>query len=451
MNYKIVITVFLLLSTLFIIALGNYNWDNTQYTSSEPKNIQNMNKEQLWNLTVTEYLSDDLWTPKNMYDAGHYLMVPLHAAFYLEKEEWQKQFSNHFKRFVEEYNSQTNNISTNQLQRFHYFYLASRFIVLSNAYGKSELIPKGLTEILFNEVEEIWTAEPNWPWDKYSFEGKVKDRLMWKLNTNNFSKKYYTGIIDLEFFLFAIAADLRQYERLTNNNNYSWKITLTEILNVAYKVFNKRVVHLNDGGWLFQPGVFSDHRDYLYVGNNLITKNMEPKQILNIAMDSSHSHRFALWLQSLNGAYNIGEEEFIYYNTLIKGLEVQFFNKVIVNPTEEFSAYRTNNFMDGRNGVYRWEYETQGENNGYGPYELSGTFVLGWWSFLDSPNIRDVYRDMSKMFPLPDNVIKTYVGPNTARDRHHLVKVPNYYKNGFAQLITRLASEIKTSSHLSKP
>ena len=37
----------------------------------------------LWNKTIKSYLLDDLWLEQDIYDAGHYLMVPLHAAFLL--------------------------------------------------------------------------------------------------------------------------------------------------------------------------------------------------------------------------------------------------------------------------------------------------------------------------------------------------------------------------------
>jgi len=57
----------------------------------------------LWKRTVAPYLMDDLWNAQNIYDAGHHLMVPLHASFYFEQKEWQNQFADHFKRFVDAY------------------------------------------------------------------------------------------------------------------------------------------------------------------------------------------------------------------------------------------------------------------------------------------------------------------------------------------------------------
>jgi len=98
--------------------------------------------------------------------------------------------------------------------------------------------------------------------------------------------------------------------------------------------------------------------------------------------------------------------------------------------------------MDGWNGIYRWGYSTQGENNGYGPYELSGTLIEGWWGFLESPQVSSIFKDMSNLFPLEENVVKLYVGPNTTRERHPLATWPNYFINGFGELNVRLMTKL---------
>jgi len=99
--------------------------------------------------------------------------------------------------------------------------------------------------------------------------------------------------------------------------------------------------------------------------------------------------------------------------------------------------------MDGNNGVYRYGYPTQGNNNGYGPYELSGTLIGGWWGLFGTERNNEVYRNMAKCFPLAKNVLRVYVGPNTTRPRNELVKWPNFFQNGFAQLNVNLASRIR--------
>jgi hypothetical protein len=107
--------------------------------------------------------------------------------------------------------------------------------------------------------------------------------------------------------------------------------------------------------------------------------------------------------------------------------------------------------MDGWNGVYRWGYVTQGENNGYGPYELSGMFLYGWWSLLGSERVADVHAAQVSRFPLPDHVLDVYVGPNTTRTRHPLMRHPQFFTNGFAQLIMTLAAKLPVRTACAPP
>ena len=90
--------------------------------------------------------------------------------------------------------------------------------------------------------------------------------------------------------------------------------------------------------------------------------------------------------------------------------------------------------MDGWNGVYRWGHTTQTSNNGFGPYELSGSLIEGWWGFLEDREINAIFMNISNTFPLADEVISLYIGPNTTRNRHQLVTYPNYFTNGFTEL-----------------
>ena len=362
----------------------------------------------LWNKTVKFYLKYPLWTDMYAYDAGHFLMVPLHAAFLNNQEVWQIQFAQHFQRFVKAY---LKYVTRNRLSRLQYLYLASRFLVLAAEKKKQGLIPSQLHSILYTEIKNFWQKDPAWQWNRTPFLGGIRERVLWKLNHKNVKKSYYRAIIDETLFVFAIAADLYTYERLSGVKNSS---ILTDILNVAYRVFQQEVVYQPDGGWLFQPGVWTDHPDYAYAGHKKKIPSMKPLPIPGIAWDSSHSHRFPLWLTSLAGAYPPRSKEYIFYNNLKKGLEKQFFGKVLVPPTKDFAGYRMRNFMDGRNGIYRWKYITLGKNNGYGPYELSRTLLLGWWVFLGTSRIFKVYKDIANSYPLPslEIVYVLFLNPN---------------------------------------
>lgn len=403
-------------------------------------NLKNIEK-QLWTNTVSVYLHDELWSEEDAYDAGHYLMVPLHAAFYLHNDEWQQEFSRHLARFMKALKENPKSVVSGRLNKLHYLYLASRFVALSEQCGKHDLIPQGLVELLYQEVDSIWLKEPAWQWDRIPFDGGMRERVLWKLGNEQVSKSYYRAIIDEELFIFAIAADLRAHERFEKLSE-TWSPVVSDILDTAYNVFRQEGKYQSEGGWLFQPGVWTDHPDYAYVGHLKKTPKMEPKPVPNIAWDTSHSHRFALWLSSLSNAYGEEQPEKDFYNKIKEGIGKQFFSEVLVAPSNDFPAYRTKNFMDGKNGVYRYNYLTT--KDGYGPYELSGTITLGWWVFLGTEKIQRVYEDLSNSFPLPPEVISVYVGPNTTRKRNPFVSLPNSLNNGFTELIARLASKLPT-------
>lgn len=105
-----------------------------------------------------------------------------------------------------------------------------------------------------------------------------------------------------------------------------------------------------------------------------------------------------------------------------------------------YQYFCKNGFFIVSNG---WNYATTAkENDGIDPYENSGTYLFGWWALLEDERITNTYSQMAELFPLDDNVIKTYVGPNTTRNHHEMVAQPNLYENGYSELICRLVSEI---------
>lgn len=436
---KKVINIFLVV--IFILNLWvdsySFSWAFEKNVFKKDANSKNFD-EFLWHKTVEMYLKDNLWTEQNAYDACHYLMVPMHAAFLFKKLDWEQQFNTHFWRFLEAYQN-GNSIVEGRLNRLHYFYLMSRFLVLSAKNGDYGDLQKKMQKLLCEEIENLWCKYPAWMWGMKPFRGGMRERFVWKYSTRKLPYGYCKAIIDEELFVFAIAADLRVVEKITKTKTEKSSL-INEILNLAYDVFKNESSFLDNGGWLFQVGVWADHRDYAYVGHLHKDTKLEPKRFRDVAIDVSHSHRFPLWLISLRDAYESADEEYQFYEKIRKGLTKQFTEKVLIPPCDDFTAYRTTNFMDGRNGIFRWNYKTQGVNNGYGPYELSGTYMLGWWAFCGSKRINDSYCEMLKSFPLNDQVVLLYTGPNTTRERHPLVKFPDFLINGYAELIINLAS-----------
>jgi len=419
MNFYIYIIVFL--SGLNIIPVNaKVNYDSLR--------IQN-----LWEETVAQYLQDTLWNGKNVYDAGHYLMVPLHYAFITEDKDFQADFRDHFRCFSENYKS----LSGSLLGKLHYMYLLSRYLVLASENASYLDNFDVLIVYLQNELKKIWEA-PAWMWDSNPFPN-MKQRIHWKMRVENVKYSYYKAILDEDLFVFAIAADL--VHLLKNQNKKAVPDYLNEILLKSYDVYSE-MVRFNKGHWYFQQGVWADHPDFFYAGQFEKKPGMNKRPVNNITWDSSHSHRFPMWLKSMRNAYDIKSDEYRYYDKLINDLACTFLSRVYVPPDSSFWGIRLNNYMNGHNGIYRWNYPTQGENNGYGPFELSGTFFLGWWSFLKSDSISNLYEYQADLFPLKKNEIIVYVGPNTSRERNPLVQLPDFFFNGYAELILLLSSRL---------
>jgi hypothetical protein len=363
---------------------------------------------QLWSTIVDPVLGQKITGGEQAQNFGTIMMVPLHAAFRLRDPLWERGFADHFSRMLTDLSA----LPDEDLGRLQYLYVASQFMVLAKQSGQQDLIPRTLPGSLYTDIWKVWTKKPAWQWGGPPFPGGVRERTLWRLDHRHVEKSYYRSINDVDFFVFAIAGDLKAF--ITDPGEIkAWGPTLDDILSIAHRTFSQEVVYQPGGGWLFQPGVWTDHPEYQYAGNKQIVPGMKPIPIPGISQDSSHSLRFPLWLTSLMQAYPPSSEGYVYFQGLRSGLEKQLFNKVLVPPSSDFLCYRMNNFMDGTNGVYRWDYATLGQGSGFGPYGLSSSLLVGWWVFLDTDRIRAVYHDLSASFPWPKQCVERYLGPST--------------------------------------
>lgn len=388
----------------------------------------------LWTKTLSPRLATPHWTDSTAYDQGHMVMVPMHAAFYLKREEWLDQIAQQFSSFTAEMvkpvAQQKNPLATNPINRLQFLYLASEFIVLAEKNGREDLVPAGLLEFISQELDAQWNQDPAWMWQHADFQG-MRARLEWKLTTKPTLRSYYRAIFDEEIFCIGIAANLRQIESLTSHATQQ-SSTVTDVLGYAKRVFTNEVERHADGSWLLQPGAWADHPDYAYAGQTVKKTGLAKLPVPNIAWDSSHSLRFPRILSSLVDA-NKGTPDEGFYQGLLTGLETQFFDHVVVAPSADFPGYRTTNYMDGTNGLYRWGYASFGPDNGYGPYELSDSLFTPWWIFLGSQRAHSLYRSLADAFPMATSTVNAYIGPMSAA---HAA----YYNGGINELEARLAA-----------
>ena len=340
------------------------------------------------------------------------------------------------KRFIDVYTDENpenkSNIVSGRLNKLQYFYLLSEYIKLSTVNNRDNKDTQLLVNIIYDYINKIWLQEKAWQWGKKEGFKNMKERLLWKISQRNTHPTYLKAIIDEELFVFGIAADLKTYCGMQNED-----ALLDDILDVAYTVFKREGQFDSFGRWLMQRGVWTEHPDYLYASYSKASPGLKRLAVTGIANDTGHSHRLPLLLNSLKDAANM--ERKVLYSDILIGLNKQFFDIVVKRPSLFFPYYRTTNYMDGRNGLYRYGYKTM--PMGMGPYELSGTITLGWWGFLHSTESKAMYEYMSN-HKLSEKAVKVYVGANTTRRRNPLVTWPDFFYNGFAELIAHCASRL---------
>lgn len=388
----------------------------------------------LFKKNIGLYLTRDSWNDSLAYLHGHFYMVPLHAAFLLDDKDWQNQFEAHYKRLVAVPRSQ---LCQNPLSRLQYLYTATRFLALSAQAGRQSPVNAPLTKYLSDEIVDRWENQDAIGFDIPHFHG-VKERIEHKLTLVNPAKSYYAAITDEEAFLFAEAADLLYVEKKTGAKN-PLHGTLQEIVRTGNQVYHDRG-SFEGKGWLFDVGKWTDHPDLVYAGNKEITFGMVQKKVSDITMDTSHFHRFALFVTSMRNSYDPGSGDYKYFDRIRTALAYQLNKVVLKKPDAKFSGYRLTNFMNGMNGVYRYGSASDvGADKGYGPYELSGTFLIGWWSFLGDPDVDKAYADIAGMFPLSEDILRVYQGPTYAAPPR---KDKSWYENGLAELFASLGGKM---------
>lgn len=402
--------------------------------SRAPQAAVTAHENDLFKKNIGLYLTRDSWNESLAYLHGHFYMVPLHAAFLLDEKDWQDQFDAQYQRLVKVPREQ---MCRNPLSRLQYLYTASRFLALSAGNGRKSPVNGPLTKYVTDEVVDRWLNQDAIGFDIPYFHG-VKERVEHKMTLVNPAKSYYAAITDEEAFLFAEAADLLYVERKTGEKNPEHD-TLQEILRAGNQVYHDRG-SFEGKGWLFDVGKWTDHPDLLYAGNSEISFGMVQRKVSDITMDTSHFHRFALFVNSMRDAYKPGSGDFKYFDRIRVALANQLKNVVLKKPDRDFSGYRLTNYMNGMNGVYRYGSASDvGKDKGYGPYELSGTFLIGWWSFLGDQDVDKAYADISGMFPLSEDILKVYQGPTYAGPPR---KDKSWYENGLAELFASLGGKM---------
>lgn len=404
----------------------------------EPFTVRPSN-DAIWQSLLDSYLLEPLWEEDSAYDAVNVLMLPMHTAFGAGDTAKMEQFGALFQRWMDADHPLPSHLTI----RTQWMYLVSQFIKEAHKAGSQDIIPSGLEDALQTEVIALWTTTPAWQWRQPDFPGGMRERYLWRRANTEPDQSYDRVFTDQDFFVFAAASDLSfvaTLEEVADRNE-----TIDEIVSWAIDLFVSEAVFSDEGEWYFQPGVWRDHRDFIYAGHTVATVDMEIAKVEGIGNETAHSHRMPLWLRSFEDGAST-QEEALAVKELRLGLERQFINKVLQAPTSPNGGYLTTNFISGDNGIYRYNYLGREGRDGlpyhYRPWESSGSWIFGWWTFLGTQRIRDAYQDMTQRFPLDDATISLYLGPDTPRPRHEILYAGANYTNGLAELHARLGATI---------
>lgn len=399
---------------------------------------------------IKSYLNDPLWEKRDVYDAGHFLMIPLHYSYVTNDEDLKLSFTIFFNRFLSEYKHSFSN-NSNNIQRLQFSYLISQYLKLHLKYENCNYgeLQNKLLHFLKEEVKYFWIDADanNWKYSrfiKYQFKG-FKDRIDWKLNTTLLdNSNFYRVIIDSERFLIAIAADLKYISRRNIDvpNKKKDIGQIDSIVSVGFKIYKERV-SLEHNEFIFQKGYWSKHRDYKYAGcETLECIEKGVNRVSAISEDTSHSLRLPLLISSLEDGMELAVDK-KYFKKLKEKLAFQLLNKIIREKENNCQCFYPTNYLDGSNGYYRYNYETH-KNEGYGPFELSETFKIGWWAFLEDNQISNLYTIINSN--LKNNIPCEFLYKDkTKRERHPIVA--NRFNNNLYVIITKMASELITNTN----
>lgn len=389
--------------------------------------------QNLWADTIGELLGQQLWTDRDIYDASHNLMIPMHLAFSSDEyARWQADYASFFEAFLVAW-QQSEFTVEGALNRGQFLWLVSRYLRLKSERMDLSAADHELLGMLVEEHQYRFVGYPVSIYPSYEF-ATVQESIEWKLSDPDTEYTYQSLINDSNRSTLSIAADLFAMQPILTMPD-----EVFEARELGLSVLRERSAWGEDGGWQFNFGALWDHPDFAFAGQEEPSDDMEPAPIPGIGEDTSHHHRVPLMLASFDPG-NLDSEVSAEISAMREGLAIQFVNHVLVFPDDEFPGIRTRNYMDGRNGLYRWNYETNAENDGYLPYQLSSTFTLGWWALLDDETVREAYSILADRFPLTDEEIDLYTGPNTTRDRNPLFRIPEAYSNGMKEITVQCAA-----------
>lgn len=321
-----------------------------------------------------------------IYHFVHSSFVPLIYSYNIKDTIVMNFFTSYFT--LDKLKFVIDNNSINPMEKTQYMYLNLEYI-RRNINKENTILERNnkVLQLIEKTILKEWTKDKGEIWSNESFQyvgrrSRIASILLNKIPEQN-EKSFYKAITDFELFCIisgcSLASNqLKLYGKI-NPEIEEFIVYMFQILKTQCKVYS-------DGRWLLQPGVWKDHSDYIYAGNSISNKNLKIAKIDTISWDASHSARWPIFLNTLKSLFNPLSKEFKSISILQKGLADQFLFKV-VNQNDSFPRF--NNYLDGWNGIYRYNYSSM--KNGYEPFSCNKHVFLSWWKILDDERINKIY------------------------------------------------------------
>ena len=386
-------------------------------------------KQNNYSVIIHQLCHQELFDERDAYDSCHYLMVPMYFAFINYLSDEMDSFDTLFNHFCAsdrgEFNKKLSGLNKN-----HWYYLATEYLCLCVKFQRP--VNKELLRIVADGMVQ-YNIEHTTNWIHLKKFNNMQDLLENLAFGNGYATKNSMSniITDNELFPLAILCDLNYVTTATGikTNADSLSQWATQFVK---RMMRKHAVYIDEDSWIFQLGCWADHPDYAYTGYKSINdvKPKIKKIVVNIAQDSSHYSRWPCFIRSFF------RNDSKLYEKYKKGIANLLINKVIVNDASGY--YIVNNFMDGNNGVFRYN---KAKMVGYGPYQMSTTFLLGWWSLLDDARISSIYAKLYRRLKFLKEMPDEYRDPVTSRKQNPIFIDFNYYK-----MLVYMASMISAES-----
>lgn len=414
---------------------GEYAFDNGKAEMLEPYSIDNCSEEQMYQYYIGTLLEEKLYTKRDAYDAAHYLMAPMHYAYQSGKSEYIELFQKYMENLASSDEKEKEYIrNLGDVDRMQYYYFLSEYMVLCTESGKQT--DQDLFQFLYEEIRNYSESyEGNWESAaEYKNLWELLDGLMDGEGYGN-GKSYEHAITGNELKTLAILCDLGFTYKSSKSELECEEEIFHKAAEYANRITDSQIVWYEDGTWQFQPGVNRDYPDFQFAGiedPNEIKEGMDYR-MENVVGDSGHFMRWPLYLRSFQRVQDIERKQ--KYDRLLEGCAKTFLDKVLVAPDKTCPYYRLTNYMDGRNGLFRWGYHE--DKAGYGPFQQSEAYLLGWWAFCGSDEIAESYEYTARRFPLDAMGREVYLDPVTVRAQNPIFLMENY-----EQFLCYLASKI---------